>query len=259
MFKNVIKKIAIILVVFAGQSFAATVAYYDFEVAGYAGNFYSVWDTTTNVLDILRGHSSRGLTKNADIASFVNEGSYSGFAINGTVYSKNDALFQSGADEGLTVEGFLKIGTNMPAETVQMIPYTVYDPAATGSWKVYLNRADTNADWKVLFNVNGNIVESQAVITNDTWFYIAAVRDAVNDEMRLYLDTGTGLSIVDSLSVDSGAIDSSTLRVGYEHWAGLNELYYGYMDNTRISNVALSGDDFFIPLPPPTGMLIVIK
>ena len=259
-----------LVMVLAGQSFAGVVAYYDFETAGYANQFYSIPDVSGNSLDLAPGYYAKKMIRNSDTASFVNAGSTSGSGVDGgshyrNDYYKGDSAFNVGVDQGLTVEGFLKIdsGSVYTAETgtthniTRMVPLAVYDNAGQTTWNLVLGRATGGSDWQLSFEFAGGSVASGGYdIPMDQWFYYAAVRDAGTDELRLYLDSGTGLQLKNTTSISAAAdVTAQTLRMNYQYYANYYDAYHGYQDNTRISNEALSTDAFLIPEPASLGLI----
>ena len=274
--KSTIKLINIIscvVIIFCGFSSADTVAYYDFETAQYLNQFYSIADVSTNSLDLSPGYYAKKMIRTSDQAPFVNEGSTSGSAVDGgshyrNDYYKSDSLFNVGVDQGLTVEGFLKIdsGAVYTAETgtthtiTRMVPLAVYDNSGQTTWDLILGRTAGGNVWQLSFQFAGDLVASGYIIPMDQWFYYVAVRDANTDNLRLYLDFGDGLELKNTASVSPSAdVTAQTLRMNYQYYANYYDAYHGFQDNVRISNTALSEDEFLIPPPPPSGTMIVIQ
>ncbi len=268
---NLIRIISCVVVIFCGFSSADTVAYYDFETAGYLNQFYSITDVSTNSLNLSPGYYAKKMIRTSEQASFVNAGSTSGSAVDGGThyrndYYKGDSLFNVGVDQGLTVEGFLKIDSEAvhTAETgtthtiTRMVPLAVYDNSGQTTWDLILGRTAGENVWKLSFQFASDLVDSGYIIPMDQWFYYVAVRDANTDTLRLYLDFGDGVELKNRVSISPSAdVTAQTLRMNYQYYANYADAYHGYQDNVRISNTALSGDQFLIPMP--MGTLIVIK
>ncbi len=259
------------LMVFAGWGHAATVASYDFETAQYLNQFYSIADVSGNGLLLLPGYYAKKMIRVDDTATFAIAGYTSGSAVESGTHYRNDYyvqtnLFQVATNGSLTVEGFLKIdsGAVYTAETgtthniTRMVPLAVYDNAGQTTWHIVLGRATGGSDWQLSFEFAGESVASGYIVPMDQWFYYAAVRDADTDELRLYLDLGMGVELKNTTSSSASAdVTAHTLRMNYQYYATYADAYHGYQDNVRISDVALSEDEFFDP--PGRGTLILIK
>jgi hypothetical protein len=100
---------------------------------------------------------------------------------------------------------------------------------------------------------------STASLTRDEWHHLAVVADTANNALRLKVD-GTDVGAIDITSLWGGegsiySNDYSTLAFGQlqhndeSYWWGLLQ---GYMDDLRVSNVALYGSSSY---SVPTGAL----
>ncbi len=252
-------------------SSAATVAYYNFEQGDWQGAWTGA-DASGNARNLTKGYYAAKIFRSTDIASFVNDdgGVFSGSVVDGgshyrNDYYRSDSAFSVGVDQGLTVEGFLKIdsGSVATAETgtghniTRMVPLAVYENGKT-TWNLILGRYTGGSNWQLGFEFAGETVSSGYIIPMDQWFYYAAVRDANTDELRLYLDLGTGLQLKNTASISTSAdVTSQTLRMNYQYYANYYDAYHGYQDNVRISDAALSPSELLIPEPATIGLILM--
>jgi len=105
-------------------------------------------------------------------------------------------------------------------------------------------------------SVGGNgVVAGSTAINDDEWHHVAFVRDAANDEVRLYID-----HMLEAVAMDNTAgtsVNNNDIILG-----GFNDntvrQFLGDIDVARISIGALSPDQFLQPIPEPASLLLWI-
>lgn len=95
-------------------------------------------------------------------------------------------------------------------------------------------------------NVNNIILDSNSVITNDTWYFVAGVADIVNSQRTLYIynTSGTLIDTVSDTFTGTWGSDAGPASIGGETNSGeTGNRFYGNLDEVRFYGSALSQTD----------------
>jgi hypothetical protein len=180
-----------------------------------------------------------------------------------TGQANNSSLqFFSGGNVGFSPTGDMDYGTDFTVEMYVRFddlptvdePYSFFrfTDSSTGSDLWFLLGNQGGGDQFRISASDANFLTPTLSLSTDQWYHFATVRS--NDEYNVYLD---GASIATSPSGSPGEFFSFTAAGTYTVGSNL-EPFSGYLDEIRISNVALSPDQFLNGVPEPTTFLLTL-
>ena len=176
------------------------------------------------------------------------------FALSGDdhlVVADDDALDFSGA---FTIEGYFrntrpnKIG-NVVNKRSGDAGYKVWVAADTGVLSFGVDNGPT-WDW---------IGFDDASVSDGAWHHFAAIRDS-SDGLHIWVDGVEDTTPLGGATTVSGDLSNSyNLQIGADTSGIVERAWDGYLDEIRLSNVALTSDQFLCtPVPEPSSLSLAL-
>jgi hypothetical protein len=154
------------------------------------------------------------------------------------------------------------------------------DTGATDGNRAPLYFKTQNGTLQILFTDEaGNVYDlsdTTGAISTNTWYNVAAVSDGTT--LSLYKDSGAGYQLVNSMALVAGDTrlnydDNGSTTAGDTQWGwtvgrgrygggdlqgdGHGDRWFGAIDEVRISDVALSPNQFLFAVPEPSALTLV--
>jgi hypothetical protein len=107
---------------------------------------------------------------------------------------------------------------------------------------------------------NQNSASVQSPIPYDTWLHVAGTLDDATGAMRLYIN-GNEVASTTTAIRPLGPLDpfsSPAISIGNDSTGQYGECFHGFIDEVRISNVALGPGQFLVPEPAVLWMCLPI-
>jgi hypothetical protein len=172
--------------------------------------------------------------------------SYDG--VNDYVWINDDPLLDFGASDSFILEAWIRTtdSTSGYNNIIRKDNYQLGEPRALYLIAVY------NPGGKIrgfIYDQSGSyiFIESQTVVTDGEWHHVVFVRDAVNDELRLYVDGNDDAVPVTDTTTDT-LENSGWLAFGaYANTKKQGEFFEGIIDEVKVWNSIPTNLEFIQP------------